>query len=123
MIVNCIRDGKARSLGQARIELLHPRVQTSNNALQFGKLFHQFRREVGLSQASRLVNYSGTHDDATLLQLFIQPTAQALHTLCLVVITTQILLKGHVLQRFEPLQQRLLLICLPEKSGIVEARP
>ena len=46
-----------------------------------------------------------------------------MHAQGLVVVAAQVLLKRHVLEQFHPLAQGNFLICLPEKSRIVEAGP
>ena len=63
---------------------------------------------------SRSNLYSIVADD------FAQPTAQTLHPQRFLVVAAQVLLKGDVLQPLHPLAQRMLLIGLPEKAGIVE---
>ena len=105
MIVDGIRDGKPGRLGQARIQLLHPRVQPSDDSLQLSKFFHQLGGEIGLGQARGLVNDSRPDGDAVLLELLAEPTAQSLYALRLVVITSEILLKCHMLQRIQTFEQ------------------
>src|SRR4029077_21179475 len=123
VIVNRVGDRKARRLRQTWIELLSPRVQSADDPLQFGELFHQFGSQVGLRQAGSVMNDAGPHSYLILLENLAEPTAQPLHTLGLVEVAAEIFLEGDVPEQIEAFKQRFLLISLPEESGIVKARP
>ncbi len=122
MVVDRVGNRQTRGLGERGIELLHARIEATDNALQFGELFHQFRREIGLSQARSFVDHAWANGYAILLQDLAQPTAQALDTLGLVVVAAEIFLESDMLQGIETFQQRFLLVRFPEEARIVEAR-
>ena len=54
---------------------LNARVQSADDPLQFGELFHQFRSQVGLRQARSLVNDPGPNNYLILFENLAEPTA------------------------------------------------
>src|SRR3984957_19863667 len=68
------------------------------------------------------MNHSCANRDSALLDDLAQPAAEALNPPSLVVVAAQIFLESNIAQRVDPLQQRTLLIGLPEKACIVKSR-
>ena len=103
------------------IELLHARVKTADNSLQFGEFLDQFRGQIGFRQQRRFVDYAGSNRHAALLHRLRQPTGHVLHAQRLVVVAAEIFLERDIAQQLDALAEGLLLVRLPEKAGIVEA--
>ena len=69
------------------------------------------------------MNHACTNGHSALLDDLAQPAAQALHAARFLVVVAKVFLKSNVPERIETFQQGALLIGLPEKASIVEARP
>ncbi len=123
MIVDGPRNFQLHIGLHALIKLLHTRVQAADNSLQFGELLDQFRGQIGFRQQCRFVDYAGPNRHTALLHDLGQPTGHVLHTHRLVVVAAKVFLEGDVAQQLDALAEGLLLVRLPEKPRIVEARP
>ena len=110
--------------GKSRIEFLHPRIQAADNALQFGKFFHQFGRQDRFSPAAPPYEpRPGGRSCHSGLMISQSQLATRCTRSSLFVIAAQVFLEGDVLQPLQPLAQRMFLVGLPEEARIVEARP
>ena len=66
VIVNGIRNRKACGFRQPVIQLLHARIESAHDPLQFGEFLHQFRSEIGFRQASSFMHDSRPDGHPTL---------------------------------------------------------
>ena len=120
LIVDGIADGFGGGSGKYRIELLGFGVQTADDALQFGKLFHQLGGEVGLGKQRRFEDDARPDRRASTAKRLGNQAAQLLHPHRLVEVAAQNFLEGHRLQHVHALAQRNPLVGFPEEARIVE---
>ena len=116
-----IDDRFVSRFGHDRVELLHPRIQAADDALQLGELLHQLGRQVGLAEQAGLEDDARTHRAARTANRFRDQAAQFLHAKGLVEVAAQVFLEGDGLQHLHALAQRNFLVGLPEEARVVEA--
>ena len=100
-----------------------PRIQAAHNSLQLGEFLHHFCGQVGLAKPRRRAHRLAVEGDAHVEQILGEILGQPLYSHRFFVIAAQVFLEGHCLQQINALIERGLLVGLPEKSRIVEARP
>ena len=61
MIVDGSRNFQLHIRLHVLVELLHSRIQTADNSLQFGEFLDQFRGQIGLGQQRSFVDYTGSN--------------------------------------------------------------